>query len=460
MSSESTSSSTELEVIPAYGVPARPETPDDPKKEMWMGGAIAAAFFIGFLGWAALAPLDAGAYAHGVIAVAGNRQAVQHQGGGTVTAIHVVEGQHVEKGQLLVEIGANEITAVERGLTSEVLQLQAQRARLVAERDHAAYIVTPVEFNGLPEADKLLADDALRLQQQQFVARKNALGGQQGVLGQREKQLNEQINGYNRQLASNREQQRLIDEELTGLKDLAAKGYAPMNRVREVERSAANLRGDDGALQAQIARGGEQIGETRMQSMSLQRQMDQDVADQLRDTQVKLDEVVPKLKAARQQLDDAFVRAPATGKVVGLTVFTEGGVVSAGQVLMEVVPDNKALVIQATVSPNDADDLQIGQDVQVRFSSLHERDLPILHAKITKISADSFADEKSGQRFFRAEVSVPPEDLAEIAKVRGADRGLKPGLPAEIVIPLRKRTALGYLLDPLSQTFWKSFLEH
>jgi HlyD family secretion protein len=124
------------------------------------------------------------------------------------------------------------------------------------------------------------------------------------------------------------------------------------------------------------------------------------------------------------------------------------------------VPDNKALVIQANVSPNDADDVKIGMDVQVRFSSLHERDLPILHAKITKLSADSFADEKSGQRFFRAEVSVPPEDLAEISKVRGADRGLKPGLPAEIVIPLRARTALGYLLDPLTQTFWKSFLEH
>jgi HlyD family secretion protein len=454
------SESKDLEVIPRYGPPATPETRDDPKREMWMGGVIAAAFFIGFLGWAALAPLDAGAYAHGVIAVSGNRQAVQHEGAGTVTAVHVVEGQHVEKGQLLVEIGANEILAMERGLTSEVLQLLAQRARLSAERDHAAYIVAPVEFATLPPEDRQLADDAMRLQQQQFQTRRAALVGQQSVLSQREKQLNEQITGYSRQLASNREQQRLIDEELTGLKDLASKGYAPMNRVRETERSAANLRGDDGALQAQMARGSEQIGETRMQAMSLQRQMDQDVADQLRDTQSKLDELVPKQKAARQQLADAFVRAPASGTVVGLTVFTVGGVVSAGQVLMEVVPDNKALVIQANVSPNDADDVKIGMDVQVRFSSLHERDLPILHAKITKLSADSFADEKSGQRFFRAEVSVPPEDLAEISKVRGADRGLKPGLPAEIVIPLRARTALGYLLDPLTQTFWKSFLEH
>lgn len=451
---------TDLEVIPRYGPPATPETRDDPKREMWMGGIIAGAFFIGFLGWAALAPLDAGAYAHGVIAVSGNRQSVQHKTGGTVTGLHVVEGQHVEKGQLLVEIGANEILAAERGLTAEVLQLEAQRQRLIAERDHAAYIVPPADFASLPAADKQLADDAMRIQQQQFMARRAALSGQQSVLAQREKQLNEQIAGYSRQLDSNREQQRLIDDELTGLKDLAAKGYAPMNRVREVERSAANLRGDDGALRASMAKGSEQIGETRMQAMSLQRQMDQDVADQLRDTQSKLDELQPKMTAAREQLAEAMVRAPATGTVVGLSVFTVGGVVSAGQVLMEVVPDNKALVIQANVKPDDADDVKIGQDVQVRFSSLHERDLPIMHAKITKISADSFADEKSGQRFFRAEISVPPEDLAAVSKVRGADRGLKPGLPAEIVIPLRKRTALGYLLDPLTQTFWKSFLEH
>lgn len=452
--------STELDIVREYSPPALPEEKDDPKNDMWWGVGIAALFFVGFLGWAAFAPLNAGAYAHGIISVAGNRQAVQHREGGIVTALHVVEGQRVQKGQLLLEISASEIKANERGFTGEVFALLAQRARLIAERDHLGAVQTPIEFANLPAEDQQLAADALRLQQLQFSARRAALGGQQGVLRQREAQLNQQITGYGRQLSSNREQQRLIGEELTGLKELAAKGYAPQNRVREVERAAANLKGDDGALQAQMARGQEQIGETRMQALSLEKQMYQDVADQLRDTQVKLDELQPKLKAAREALARAFVRAPASGKVVGLSTYTVGGVVAAGQTLMEIVPDNKALVIQATVSPNDADDLNIGQEVQIRFSSLHERDLPILKGYITKLSADSFADEKSGQHFFRAEISVPPEDLAEIRKVRGADRGLRPGLPAEVVVPLRKRTALSYLLDPLSQTFWRSFLEH
>jgi HlyD family type I secretion membrane fusion protein len=433
---------------------------DDAKGEVLLGVGVAGAFFIGFLGWAALAPLDSGAYASGVIAVSGNRQAVQQQAGGKVTALHVVEGQHVNRGDVLVEIGAADIEAVERGLTSEVLQLRAQRARLEAERDQADHITAPVEFAALPVADRALAADAMRLQAQQFQARRAALLAQKGVLSQRQKQLDEQITGYGRQLESNHEQQRLIGEELTGLRQLAAKGYAPTNRVRETERAAESLVGESGSLQAQMAQGGQQIGETRMQLLSVERQMLQDVADQLRDTQSKLDEYVPKLGAAREQLADAFVRAPASGQVVGLTAFTVGGVVSPGQVLMEVVPDNKALVIQATVSPDDADDLSVGQDVQVRFSSLHERDLPILHAKVTKVSADSFADEKSGRRYFRTEVSVPPEDLRQITRVRGAARGLRPGLPAEVVIPLKKRTALSYLLDPLSQTFWKSFLEH
>jgi HlyD family type I secretion membrane fusion protein len=444
----------------AFAQPPRPRMRDDARRDILLGGCVAAAFFVGFLGWAAVAPLDSGAYATGVIAVSGNRQSVQHEGGGKVTALHVVEGQHVHKGDLLLEIGAADIQAAERGLTSEVLQLQAQRARLEAERDHASAVTTPVEYAALPAEDQALAADAMRLQQQQFQARRAALAAQQSVLGQREKQLGEQITGYDRQLDSNRQQQRLIGEELTGLRQLAAKGYAPTNRVRETERAAEGLVGEDGALQAQIAQGGQQIGETRMQMLSADRQMLQEVADQLRDTQSKLDEYVPKLRAAREQLADAMIRAPASGQVVGLSTFTVGGVVSPGEVLMDVVPDNKALVIQATVSPDDADDLSVGQDVQVRFSSLHERDLPILHAKVTKISADSFADEKTGRRYFRTEVSVPQEDLREINKVRGAARGLRPGLPAEVVIPLKKRTALSYLLEPLSQTFWKSFLEH
>jgi HlyD family type I secretion membrane fusion protein len=433
---------------------------DNPKGEIFKGLAIAGIFFLLFLGWAALTPLDAGAYASGVVAVSGNRQAVQHRDGGVVTALHVVEGQTVQKDQILAEIGAGDLRAAERGMTGQALTLLAQRARLIAERDGRASFATPVELLNLPPEDQVIADDVLNLQRRQFAARRDSMTTQKGVLTQRIAQLDEQTRGSQRQLLANREQQRLIGEETEGMKSLADQGFAPVNRVRALERNQAQLVGDEGALVAQIARSGEAIGESRLQIVSLDRQMQEEVSGQLRDVQVQLDEIQPKLKAARDQLDRATVRAPASGKVVGLAVFTVGGVVSPGQVLMEVVPGDKALVIQAMINPNDADDLKIGQKTEVRFTSLHERSLPILEGVLTKLSADSFLDEKSGQRFFRSEVSVPESELAKIRKVRPGAPPITPGLPVEVIVPLRKRTALQYLLEPLTQTVWRSGREH
>ncbi|MBI5939550.1 MAG: HlyD family type I secretion periplasmic adaptor subunit [Caulobacterales bacterium] len=438
----------------------QPGTPagltDDPGKELRWGAGVAIGFFVLFLGWAALTRLDAGAYAQGVIAVAGNRQAVQHREGGVVSAIHVAEGQTVAKGQILVEIAAGELRANERATTGEVYALLAQRARLDAERRHAPGFAPPPEFASLSGEDKPMANEALTLQRRQFIARRQSIEAQRSVLAQRVNQLSEQITGYQRQLDANAEQQRLIGEELDGMRKLAAQGYAPVNRVRALERSEASLAGEDGAYRAQIARSGEAIGETRMQLLSLDRQMIEEVTSQLRDVEVRLQELQPKLSALRDQMARAIVRAPASGKIVGLKVFTVGGVVGAGDVLMEIVPQDRALVIQANVAPNDADDLKVGQETQIRFTSLHERDLPILKGRLTELSADSFLDENSGQRFFRAEVSVPPAEMERIRKVRGPRSGLQAGLPVEVLVPLHKRTALDYLLEPLLQTFWRS----
>jgi HlyD family secretion protein len=453
-----TVSATQAAAPSAQAVP--PRLSDDPAAAIRIGAVVAGVFFVGFLGWAALAPLDAGAYAHGVIAVAGNRQAVQNREGGVVTGIEVKEGQTVVKGQILVELSASELRASERGMTGEMLTLLAQRARLVAERDQRPGIVAPPEFAKLEPEDQPLAADALRLQRQQFQARRSSLQTQRGVLNQRVLQLSQQTNGAERQLDANREQQKLIAEELTGVQELAAKGFAPKTRVLALQRNAASLTGDDGNYRAQIARSNEAIGETRLQTLSLERQMMEEVSGQLRDVQVRLDDLQPKVLAAREQLGRATVRAPSSGKVVGLNVFTVGGVVAPGQTLMEIVPQDRRLVIQAKVSPNDADDLHPGQKTQIRFTSLHERDLPLLNGTLTELSADSFTDEKTGVQYFRAEVAAPPEELDKIREIRGAQSGLQAGLPVEVLIPLRKRSALAYLVEPMFQTFWRMGREH
>ncbi len=448
---------TDMSFAPKVGDPF--EELSSPRKEMRKGALIAGAFFVGLLGWAALTPLDAGAIAQGVVAVSGSRQAVQHRDGGIVTALNVAEGQLVRQGDLLVTISATELVASERSMTGELVNLLALRERLRSERDGAGQVRTPADFRHLGPEDTDLAAEAIHGQRLLFAARRNALRSERDVIGQQIGQYRAQIGGFQHQIGSNLEQQRLIAEEIDGLRSLEGRGFVAKNRLRAMERAAAELDGGHGAFTADIARSSEAIGEARMQMVSLDRKLLEDAATQLREVQVRLDDVQPKLHATREQLKRAMIRATATGRVVGLKAHTVGGVVDPGETLMEIVPLDRALVIEAKASPNDADDLKPGMETQVRFSALHERNLPVLHGKISKVSADSFEDERSGMRHFMMEVTVPPSELDKIRQVRG-DSGIKAGIPAEVLIPLRKRTALGYLTEPLTQMLWLAGREH
>ena len=443
----------------AAAPPPQPSAPeptvvtDAPRRELMIGGIIIVAFFGIFLGWAAFAPLDQGAYAQGSVAVSGNRQAVQHRDGGVVRELLVKEGDTVRQGQVLLRVSTGELTATERGVAGQVYALLAQRARLVAERDRLGSIPTPPEFAGLDADDAALAQESLRIQQAQFNARRTGRSTETGVLGQRVNQLNEQIIGYQGQIAANIEQQRLIQEELTGMRSLAAQGYAPQTRVRALERAASQLEGEQGALRAQVAQSREAIGQARLEMSGVSTKLGEDVAEQFRLIDVQLNELRPRLTELRAQIARSEVRAPATGQIVGLTIFTQGGVIQAGQTLMEVVPSEASQVIVAQISPNDVDNLRVGLQTEVKFPGLRESNPPIIYGKVTRISADSFTVEQTGATFFRAEIVVPPEELAKLG--RSADT-IRPGAPVEVVVLLRKRTALTYLIEPLTNNLWRS----
>lgn len=443
--------------------PASHETPaidDRPDRDMRTGIIIAFLFFVVFLGWAAFARLDAAAFAPGRLTVEGQRQSVQHRDGGVIGAIFVKEGQHVRQGQPLIELAAADVRAQARMYSAQYIELQAQRARLMAEQLGGSHVEWPAEFAMLEGQEKQDAQEAIKLQTTQFVSRASVLTAQTGVLREQAGQVQETARGYRSQLAASTEQARLIGEELDSLRDVAEKGFVSKSRIRALERARADLQGQEGQYSASIARSGAEAGENRLKALEAEKAYRERAASELRDVEFSLNEIAPKYRAAKDQLARLAIRAPATGIVVGLSVFTVGGVIAPGQKLMDIVPDHAGLVIEARISPEDIDDLKVGQDAQIRFNSLHERDLPIMDGRITRLSADSFQDEKTGQSFYTGEITVPSKELDIIRNRRGEDFNLKAGMPVQVLVPLRARTALQYALEPLTQSLWLSFREH
>ncbi len=452
---------SEITILPATGDPRPdPAAAADPARDIRAGLIIAALFFVVFLGWAAFVRLDAAAYAPGVLVVSGQRQSVQHRDGGVVGRIYVREGQRVVRGQLLMQLSAAEVRAQERALASQSIRLLAQRARLEAEQLGHATITAPKEFAALTGEDRSEAALAMQLQRTELNARAAVLGAQRGALGQRVAQSGEQGRGYGEQAKSTIEQLRLVDAQIAALKPVADKGFVSQTRIRELERARAELEGRRGQYSASVAQTRGAVRESEIQVLEAERTFRERTASDLRDVETKLGELLPKWAAARDQLERTAIRAPATGAIVGLSVFTPGGVIAAGQTLMDIVPEKAPLLIQARIAPDDADDLGVGQRTLVKFSGLHERTLPNLEGRMTRLSADSFTDEKTGQSYFTGEVTVPRSQLRVIQNVRGADFALRSGMPVQVLVPLRKRTALDYALEPLIGSFWSSFREH
>jgi HlyD family secretion protein len=429
---------------------------DGAASQLLLGAVVAGLFFVGFLGWAVLTPLDAAAYGQGTIAVEGHRQTIQHKDGGIITALNVQEGSHVTAGQVLISLAPAEVEAAERSMAAQVIGLEAQHARLQAEQNGSSAIKPPEDFALLTGQSRVEAEQAMELQRREMRARASSLSSQEAVLHQRAAQIQRAIEGYDNQISTTMTQSGLINDELKGTKSLAAHGYASQNRVRALERDDAGLAGQRADLAANAARSQAQIGETQMQALSLKNDKAENTAKDLRDAEFQLDDLLPKLKALKEQLAQTEIRAPVAGQVVGLTVFTVGGVVTPGAKLMDIVPDNAPLVIEAQLPPNNADQIYAGQKTEVRITSMNDRHLPILTGTISRISADSFVDEKSGAHYFTIEVTIPDDEAAEIRNIRGPRAGLRAGLPVQVVIPLRKRTAFQFLLEPLSQAIWKS----
>jgi len=433
---------------------------DNPRRDILLGFIVIALFFGGFLGWAAFAPLDAAAVAPGVVQVSGNRKAVQHLHGGTVDEILVSNGDRVTRGDLMVRMDTDEMLGNRRQLLSRLITLRAREARLLAEQAGLDTVEAGPWLSSLTGDAADEAAGALSSEQDQLNTRADSLIGQIDVLQQRKVQLQQRSQGLQSQLRANTEQRSLLQDQLADVQQLYEKGLSPLTRVRQLQGQLVSLEGDNGRLNSSIAEARETMGEVDLQISSLQDELNTDVTARLSQTQREIAEVQPQYDTIALRVERAEVRAPVSGLVVGMSVFTEGGVVSPGQVLMEVVPEEEPLVIRARVDPSQADDVQIGMEAEVRLEIARSRENPILFGEVTGLSADRIVDERTGMPYFDAEVVVPPEEMQRLEEFIGREITLRPGYPAQVIIPLRARTMMGYLAEPITGALWQAGREN
>lgn len=425
---------------------------DDPSPEIRIALMVGGAFFVGLLGWAALAPLDAAAFANGEVKVSGAKQVVQSADGGVVSAVEVREGQQVRPGQVLVQFATTQSLAQERSLATRVIGLEAEVARLTAERAGLASFAEPDSFASLAGRDREEADRAMQIARAEFAAWQETRASEARLTGERIAQVSNQIQGYRARQGANQEQIALNRKELATVQGLFAKGYATQNRVLQLQRSAADLEGERGAQDAEVARLRAEGGEARMQLLQAQAQSGEQLAADLRQAQTDLQSLLPQWKAAQDVLARSQLRATAAGAVMGLAVHEAGEVAAPGAKLMEIVPADRSLQVDARVAPGDVNDLVVGQRARVRVTGLHGRNVPLLDGTVTRISGDSFTDERTGRTYYTATVKVAGRELDRAARAAGLSGPIRPGTPAQVEVTLRARSALQYLIEPLEQT--------
>ncbi|GAA5235908.1 HlyD family type I secretion periplasmic adaptor subunit [Verticiella sediminum] len=396
----------------------------------------------GFLLWAAFAPLDRGVPAPGMVMVSGNRQAVQNLVGGVVDEILVRDGSRVKAGDVLIRMNVTQSRSEAETLRSQYYSQMAVEGRLVAERDGAETITFPESL--LKDQADARVQQAIALQQQLFDSRRLALESELSAADEAIAALKAQITGLQSVVSSRKEQSGFLREQLGGMRDLAKEGYVPRNRLLELERNWSQLSGDIAEASSSIVQAQRQIAELQQRKLLRRQEYQREVRTELTDTQREVLSLRSRIEYADFAVRHTEVRAPASGVVVGLSIFTNGGVVSAGTHMMDIVPADEPLMVEVKVPVHLIDKVYPGLPVEMMFTAFNQRTTPHIPGEVTVVSADRLTEEKTGDAYYRIEAQVTPEgeDMLTTHDVR-------PGMPVEVLIKTGERSFLNYLLRPI-----------
>ena len=398
--------------------------------------------FLGFLGWAALAPLDKGVAVSGKVMVSGHRKVVQHPGGGIVERIDVRDGDTVVAGQVLIRLKETPLLGQAQSLRSQFYGSLASEARLDAEGDGVSRVNFPAELTALA-ADPEVASN-LALQQQLFDSRRRALLLDQQGIDESIAGAEAQLRGVRDSQASKVLQRTALTEQLQGLRELAREGYIPRNRLLDSERVYAQVLGSISEDYGRIGQLQRQVLEMRLKIRQLAEEYQKEVRTQLADTRVRTEDLRNRLASAEFELANSQLRAPVAGIVVGLDVFTEGGVIKPGQALMEIVPQGEPLLVEARVPVELADKVHPGLPVELMFSAFSQSTTPRVAGEVTLVSADRQVDERTDEPYYTLRAQVSEAGMAQLAGLQ-----IRPGMPVEAFVRTGERSMLNYLFKPL-----------
>lgn len=411
----------------------------DDKKYSRLGWLLVLGGFAGFLGWAALAPLDKGVAVPGKVMVSGHRKTVQHPAGGIVERIEVRDGDVVNAGQVLLRLKETPLRGQMQSLRSQYLASLASEARLSAESEGLAVINFGPELLNDPEAA-----GTLDLQRQLFKSRAQALATEQQGLRETIAGAEAQLRGTRDSQASKVQQRAALNEQLQGLRELARDGYIPRNRLLDSERLYSQI---DGAIAEDYGRIGQlqrQVLELRLRIRQLGEDFQTDLRGQLAETRTRSDDLRNRLASAEFELANSLVRAPVSGVVVGLDVYTEGGVIKPGQALMDIVPQGEPLLVEARVPVQMVDKVHPGLPVELMFSAFNQSTTPRVAGEVTLVSADRQVDERTDEPYYTLRAQVSAAGVQQLYGVQ-----IRPGMPVETFVKTGERSMLNYLFKPL-----------
>jgi HlyD family secretion protein len=420
------------------------------RMNLLVGATAAITLFGGIGGWAASTDFAGAVLAQGEVVVESHLKEVQHPKGGVVGELLVRDGQRVRAGEIVVRLDATVTRADLAVVTHQIDELTARQARLKAEREGAGAIEFPAALTvraAEPAIAALLAEE-----QRLFDLRRNALEGQRAQLRERVAQVAEETRGLAVQIKAKEAAARLIEEELSGVRVLWEKQLVPIQRLKPLEREAAQLAGERGQLIAAAAQAKGRASELELQILQLDQDLRSEAAAELREVQARLAVLAEQRVAAEDDLRRIEIPAPQSGRVHQLAVHTVGGVISAGEPIMLIVPDGDVLTVEARIAPQDIDQVRIGQAAVLRLSAFDQRTTPEILGEVSRISADLTRDQRTQSAYYTARIALIDAELARLGEAK-----LLPGMPVEVFIHTGERTVLSYLTkslrDQLARTF-------